>query len=168
VDARQKTQVLLFIGNRKPVFDEHDAGPHQHSLELGRGSEKFFAVRFRAEPHDPLHAGTIVPAAVEQHDFAGRRQMGNVALEIPLRALALGGSRKRHHLAGSRVEPLGHTLDDAALAGGIAALEKHHHLEPLMYHPILQLDELALQPQQLLEIEVTIDRILLRPVGVMG
>ena len=37
-----------------------------------------------AEPHDSFDAGAVVPAAVEQHDLAGRRQMLDVALEVPL------------------------------------------------------------------------------------
>jgi hypothetical protein len=76
----------------------------------------------------------------------------HVALEVPLGALALGRRRQRHHLAAARIEPLRHPLDDAALAGDIAALEQHDHLELAVDHPVLQLDELFLQPQQLLEI----------------
>ena len=78
--------------------------------------------------------------------------MLDVALEVPLGALALGRGGERHHLAAARIEPLGHPLDGAALAGGIAALEQHDHLELLVDHPVLQLDELLLEPQQLLEI----------------
>ena len=37
-----------------------------------------------AEAHDPLDAGPVVPAAVEQHDLPAGREMGDVALEVPL------------------------------------------------------------------------------------
>jgi hypothetical protein len=49
--------------------------------------------------------------------------MGRIALKIPLSAFALGGRGQRHNLADARVQPLGHTLDYAALASGITALE---------------------------------------------
>ena len=61
-----------------------DAGAHQHALELRHGAEELLDLVFRAEAHHPLDAGAIVPAAVEQHDLAARRQMRDVALEIPL------------------------------------------------------------------------------------
>ena len=37
-----------------------------------------------------LDAGPVVPGTVEQHEFAARGQLRDVALEEPLRALALG------------------------------------------------------------------------------
>ena len=112
-----------------------------------------------AEAHDPLDAGAVVPAPVEQHDLAGGRQVGHVTLEVPLGALALGRRRQRHGAADARVEPLGHALDHAALAGGVATLEQHDHLELAGDHPVLQLDELALQAQQLGEIQAAVDDI---------
>jgi hypothetical protein len=56
-------------------------------------------------------------------------------------------------------------LDDAALARGIAALEQHDDLELLVDDPILQLDQLALQPKQLLEIEFPLQRLMFGMVG---
>src|SRR5262249_32038990 len=84
VDAHQKTQFLLLIRDREPVFDQHDPGPHQHPLELGRAAKELLALRLGAEPHHPFDAGAVVPAAVEQDDFAARRQMRYIALKIPL------------------------------------------------------------------------------------
>ena len=105
-----------------------------------------------AEAHHPLDAGAVVPAAVEQHHLAGRRQVGHIALEVPLRALAVVRRRQRRHPAHARVEPLRDALDDAALAGGVAALEQDHDLLPAVHHPVLQLHQLALQPEQLAEV----------------
>ena len=65
----------------------------------------------------------------------------------------------------ARIEPLGDALDDAALAGGVAALEDHHDLELLVLHPVLQLDQFALQPEQLLEIDPPIDGLIRGMVG---
>ena len=90
--------------------------------------------------------------------------MRHVALEIPLRALALVRRRQRGDAADARVEALGDALDDAALAGGIAALEEDDHLELVVLDPVLQLDQLALQPEQLLEVDAPIERSGLRDV----
>ena len=49
-----------------------------------------------AETHDPLDAGAVVPAAVEDHDLATRREVRQVALDVHLRLLALGRRRERH------------------------------------------------------------------------
>ena len=103
-----------------------------------------------AEAHHPLDAGAVVPGAVEQDDLAGRRQVRDVALEVPLRLLALGrraGSATTRHDA--RVRALGDALDDAALAGRVAALEDHDDLQALRLDVLLHDHELALELAQL-------------------
>src|SRR5215471_511353 len=114
--------MLLRVGDREPVFDEHDPGAHEHSLEVGNGAEELLVLLVVAEPHHVLHSGAVVPAPVEQHDLAACRQMRDVALEIPLRALALARRRKGYDAADAGIQPLRDTLDDAALARGVAAL----------------------------------------------
>ena len=52
---------------------------------------------FAAEPHDVFDAGTVVPAAVENHDLARCWKLFNITLPEHLRFLAIRGSRKRHH-----------------------------------------------------------------------
>ena len=79
---------------------------------------------------------TISPAA-------GR--CGNVALEVPLRLLALCRRAQGHDAADARIERLGDALDGAALAGGVAALEEHHDAQAFVANPLLQLDQLDLQ-----------------------
>ena len=95
--------------------------------------------------HHPLDARPVVPAAVEQHHFAGCRQVRHVALEVHLRFLTLRRRRQRHHTEDARADPLGDAPDHAALAGGIAALEHHADLRPGVLDPFLQLDQLVLQ-----------------------
>ena len=90
--------------------------------------------------------------------------MRDIALEIPLGALALVGRGQRRDPADARIEALGDALDDAALAGGVAPFEQHDDLEVLVHHPVLQLDQFALQPKQLPEIEAPVDG---RPAGVV-
>ena len=69
--------------------------------------------------------------------------MGDVALEVPLAALALGRRRQRGDAGDARVEVLRHALDRAPLAGGIAPLEDHDQPCALGPHPLLDLDQLA-------------------------
>ena len=165
VDAHQEAQMLLLVGDREPIFDQDDARAHQHALELRRGLEELLVFLVGAEAHDALDARAVVPAAVEQHDFAAGGQVRGVALEIPLAALALARRRQRRDAADARIEPLRDALDDAALARGIAPLEQHDDLELLVHDPVLQLDQFALQPQQLLEVEFPIQRLVFGMVG---
>ena len=63
-----------------------------------------------AEPHDGLDAGAVVPAAVEDHDLAGGGQVRDVALDVHLRALALGRRGQRDDAEDARAD----ALDDRA------------------------------------------------------
>ena len=107
-----------------------------------------------AEAHYPFDPGAVVPAAVEEHDLAAGRQVRDIALEVPLGAFALGRRRQRHGATDARVETLGDPFDRPALARRIPALEDDDQLELLGDHPILELDELPLQPQELVEINL--------------
>src|SRR5262249_54378062 len=74
----------------------------------------------------------------------------DVALRVHLRFFALGRSGKRDHPENARTYPLGHGLDRTALAGAVAPLEEDADLQPLVHHPLLELDELDMQPRELL------------------
>ncbi|MNC35732.1 hypothetical protein D3C75_842260 [compost metagenome] len=145
VDALLEALLLLFITDREPVLDEGDARASQHPLELGAGTQKLAVFGIGAKAHYPLHPGPVVPGAIEQHHLPRRGQVGGIALEVPLGALPVRGGGQGGDPADPGVEGLGDRLDDAPLAGGIAPLEQHHHLEPLLLDPLLQLDQLLLQ-----------------------
>ena len=149
LQAGLETPLLLGGAHREPVLDDDDPGAHQHPLEPRTAAEELLHLFLGAEAHDPLDAGAVVPAAVEDHDLAGGGQVFDVALEVPLGALAFGGLGQRHHAAGARVEALGDALDRAALAGGVAPLEDDDHPQALLLDPGLQLHQLDLQPGQL-------------------
>ena len=102
-----------------------------------------------AVAHDVLDAAAVVPGAIEQADLAGGGQVRDVALEVPLGALTLGGHRKRDHARDTRVEVLGDAFDRSALAGRVAALEDDDDAGSGSPDPLLHLDQLRLQPQQL-------------------
>src|SRR5439155_26386355 len=114
-----------------------DPGPDEHPLEIGARAEELGVFLVRAEAHDSLDAGPVVPAPVEQDHLARRGQVRDVALEVPLRLLALGGRAQRHYPRETRVEALGDRLDRAALARRVPALEHDDDPQALGADPLL-------------------------------
>ena len=144
VQTRLEAALLLLVADRQPVLDEDDPRPQQLALELRAAAHELLVLLLRAEAHDVLDAGAVVPAAVEQHHLAGGRQMRHVALEVPLRALPLRRRAERDRPHHARVRLLGDPLDRPALAGRVATLEDHHDLQALVADPLLQAHELDL------------------------
>src|SRR5476651_84125 len=98
---------------------------------------------------------TVVPAAVEQHDFPGRWQVRYIALEVPLGAFAIIRGGQGSDPANPGVQPLGDALDHADFTRCVAAFEQDHHLVPGLDHPALQLHQFALQTKQLAEVQAS-------------
>ncbi len=155
VDADEEAQLLLLVGDREPVLDEPDARAHQHALELRARAEELLVPLLAAEAHHPLDAGAVVPAAVEQHDLAGGGQVRHVALEVPLRALALVGRRQRHHAATRGFSRWVMRLITPPLPAASRPSNRITTLWPVCTTQSLQLDQLALQAEQLAEIAPT-------------
>ena len=101
-----------------------------------------------AEAHDAFHASTVVPRAIENHDFAGGRQLFDVALEVPLTLLARVRSRQSFHAACTRIEVLGNALNGRALASGVAPFHDDDDAGTRLHYPLLHLHELRLQAYQ--------------------
>src|SRR4029453_11986938 len=156
-DAALEPVLLLGVGDREPVLDEDDPRAQQHPLELGAGAEELLVLLLGAEAHHPLDPGPVVPAAVEQDDLPGRREVGHVPLEVPLGALTLGRGSQGDDPGDTRVEALGDPLDRSTLAGRVAALEQDDHLEPGVLDPLLELDQLQLQLGQLLLVQLLLE-----------
>jgi hypothetical protein len=76
-----------------------------------------------------------------------------------LPALALGRSAKRHDAADAGVEAFGNSLDNAALAGRVAAFEDDADLQAFDPHPLLELDQLELKACQLIDVFVFFHRL---------
>ncbi len=89
--ALEELAQLLGAADGEPELDEDDAVLHQHVLELGELGEEAGALRGRAPAEDVLDDGAVVPGAVEEHHLARGRQVRDVALEVPLAALDVGG-----------------------------------------------------------------------------
>src|SRR3979490_533738 len=101
-----------------------------------------------AELHDVLHAGAVVPAAIEEHDFMGGGQLPDVALEVPLGFFTVTGLAGGHDPHFARTQVRGDALYGAVLAGGVPAFEDHQHLAAALNDVPVQLDQLDLQAAQ--------------------
>src|SRR5947208_1484188 len=110
---------LFLVADGEPVFQQEDAGADQQTLELRAGAEELIVLLLRAEAHDILHPRPVAPTSVEQDDLPGGGQVGDVALEVPLRLLRVGGLAKGDDTATTGVQGLGNALDGPALAGGV-------------------------------------------------
>ena len=73
-------------------FEKDDAGFDDRLLDEGNDFQEALDLLLVAEVHDAFDAGTIVPAAVEDHDLAGRRKVRQIALDIHLRPLAIASA----------------------------------------------------------------------------
>jgi hypothetical protein len=104
----------------------------------------------RAEAHDPLDAGPVVPRPVEHHDLAGIRQVLHIPLEVPLGAFLLGRLLQCDDAGAARVEVLHEPLDGAALARRVTALENEDVPVIVGLAPLLELEQLDLQQPLLL------------------
>jgi len=75
--------------------------------------------------------------------------MRQISLNIHLRFLALGRGGQRDNAEHPRADSLGNRLDRASLAGAVAPLEHDADLQSLVLDPLLQLDQLDVQVEQL-------------------
>jgi hypothetical protein len=91
--------------------------------------------------------------------------MRDIPLEVPLSALAFVGGGQCCDAANAWVEPLGNALDHPTLAGSIPTFKQNNDLAPIVGDPVLQLHELALQSEQLFEVEAPVQCIPVRMLG---
>jgi len=121
----------------------------QHLFEERGRPQELLVLLLRAEAHHALDASSVVPGAVEEHDLARGRQLGYVALEVPLGALAVARRWQRGDAAHARVHRLVDALDRPALACRVAALEHDHDAQPRFLDVLLELNQLELEPREL-------------------
>ena len=120
-----RTEALeLFVGGDvEEDLDQPHARVDQHPLELvdlAIGAPPF---RLAGEALDALDQHPAVPRAVEGDDLAVLRQAAPEALQIVLGALVLVGRGDRTDPEAARIERPAEAAHDAALAGGVPALE---------------------------------------------
>jgi len=104
---------------------------------------------FCTEPHDRFNHRSVVPASIKHDQLAGRRQMSNIALKIPLCSLYITGFFKRNDPGTPRVQVFHDSLNRATLACGITTLEDHQDFQACIFNVILKFQQLNLQPSQL-------------------
>ena len=123
LDARFETPLLLLVADLEPKFDQSDAVVDDVLFEVGADFQEALVLLLGAEAHDIFDAGAVVPAAVEDHDLAGRREVREITLHVHLRFFPIGRGRQGDEAECARANPLGHRADRSALAGGVAAFE---------------------------------------------
>src|SRR5207342_642517 len=79
---------LLVDADVEPVLDQEDPIVNHGLLDGRHLLEELLALLPGAVAHDWLDAGAVVPAAVEDGDLLGRREVGDGALDVHLRLLA--------------------------------------------------------------------------------
>src|SRR5688572_4860031 len=139
---------LLRLVAAQPVLEQQDPVVDKLLLEQRRILQESLDLRSGGEAHHLLDAGTVVPAAIEQNEFAGGRQVRHVALEVPLRRFALTGLGQRGNAALARIDVFADRVDRATLAGGVAAFEQHHHALALVLQPVRHRRQFFLQWRQ--------------------
>ncbi len=145
LDAILKAARLLFLAHLKPELDEDDARLDHRPLNERHGEEKLLGLLVRAEFHHSLDASAVVPTAIKDDDFTGRREMRDVSLDVHLAPLALGRSGQRDHSEDPWAHAFGEGLDRATFSSTIPALEHDADLESLSNDPLLHGDQLDME-----------------------
>jgi hypothetical protein len=150
VDASGKPSLLFLVADLEPYLDQQHPTLHHVPLEQRAQREKSAVLLLRTESHHMLDAGAVVPAPIEDDDFARGGEMREIALHVHLRLLAVRGCGQCDDPKDTRAYPLGDGLDRAAFAGGIASFEDDDHAQSLRFDPLLQHTQSALQLLKLL------------------
>src|SRR6202162_4709925 len=132
VDPGDKPARLFILAHLEPVFDQDDSGFDHRPLPLRAHLEKTRDLLRRAEPHDALHTGPVVPTAMENPRLACRRHMLYVTLDVHLRFFSFGRRRQCHNSKYPGTDSFRNTLNHPALPCCVAALEDDYNFESLM------------------------------------
>ena len=98
-----------------------------------------------AETHYPFHARAVVPRTVKKHNFARRRQILNIALEIPLAAFRFSRLFQSHHPRTTRIQMFHITLNRTTFTRRITTFKQAHNTLAGFFHPALHFQQLDLQ-----------------------
>ena len=130
-NTRLKAARLLLRADFQPVLEENDAGIDDYLLGRRHHAQETLHLLFGAKTHHALDSRAVVPAAVEDDDFPGSREVRNVSLYVHLDFFAVGRRRQRNDAKHARTHALGDRFDGTALAGTIAPFEHDTDLRPL-------------------------------------
>src|SRR5262249_24871098 len=132
-----KTPLLLLLADLQPEFDQDDPRPDDVAFEYGTILNEGVVLVLRAEIHHVLHSGSVVPAAVKDDDFTGRREVLNVTLNVELVFSPVRRGRQRRLAEYAWASPLHDGLDGPALARRVAPFKHDNHSCPCLDHPLL-------------------------------
>src|SRR6185369_11144643 len=139
---------LLVFADLEPEFYEDDSGVDDVFFDFRRQLQEALISLLADKAHHVLNAGTVVPAAVEDHDFSGRRKMLDVALEKQLALLPLRRRGQGNDPEYPWADSFGDRPNGAAFAGCIAAFEGNNDSQALFLNPLLQMTEFDLKLAQ--------------------
>src|SRR5205085_7444156 len=145
LDARFEPALLLLVADLEPDLDQLNAAVDDLLFEHRRDTEKPLVLLLGAEAHHALHAGAVVPAPIEDDDFARGGEMLQVPLDVHLALLAVGRRGQRDHAENARAHFFGDGPDGAALPGSVAPFEDDDHALAALLHIVLEHAQLALQ-----------------------
>src|SRR5579885_1441597 len=145
VDAGPEASLLLLVVDLEPELDQPDSVARQDLLEGGAKLQELAVLVLRAEAEHPLDARAVVVAPVEDDDLAGRGEMRQIALDVELRLLAVGGRGQRDNAEDPRAAAFRDRPDGAALARCVTALENDDDPLPGGLDPVLEMAELGLK-----------------------
>ena len=155
---------LLILGYAEIKLDQDSVLPHQITLESHHTPHEIIVFLLGTETEHALHHGTVVPAAIKQHDFTGPGKLGNVFLVVPLGLLFLGRFTQGDDAVVLLVHVARYPPNGSALARGIPALEQYDHATALFLQITLDLQQLGLKRLQFLLPAIAPDRF---PVGLL-
>src|SRR5262245_27890854 len=156
LDPLLEPPLLLVVADLEPDLQQHRAALDEKLLDLRKQLEKALVVVLRAKAHDALDARAVVPASIEDDDFATRGKLLDVALHVDLRLLALGRRGQRDDPEHARAHALGQRADRAPFAGAVASFEDDDDAQLLRLDPFLQVAHLDLQPFELLFVRLAL------------
>ena len=131
--------------NREPVLEQPDSGAHEHPFQIGYLPHKLEVFEGVTKAHYALDARPVVPGAIEEDHFSGRRQVFYVALKIPLPSLMIGRLFEGYDARGPRVQMFHEALDGTALAGCVPSFTNDHDTFARHLDPVLNLEQFDLQ-----------------------
>src|SRR5215469_4039855 len=101
-----------------------------------------------AKAHYALNPGAVVPAPIEDDDFAAGGHFFDVTLSMKLGLLSVGRRRQSNQTKHTRADALQNALNDSAFAGGVAPFEDDDDAGMSRLYPLLKLYEFDLQPEE--------------------
>ncbi len=97
----------------------------------------------------------------------GSGQMGDVALEVPLRLFPFGRLAEGHHPDDTGVQRLGDAFDGAAFAGVVAPFEEDDDLQALLHDIPLQFSQFEVKITQVAEVHLFFEPLLFLPLTLL-